>query len=522
MDQKILKTLTSNKVFGHISKFKHVYIYAVSIVLVAVLLFGAFNLDMMRTASAETENPKAMGYIRPIGMDLDLYEEEKRAEIRNEYQKQLNKESAFLMLITLNPTDPKVEEYTYKGTVWTRMVRNYPELSGLAANKFGVSDANYDILHNFFFYEDESGIASITPAGTSTDDYLAKLHAAREKVESKETAVVDALNPDDPEDMKEIDSIVEFYLLNLLIWNPEASPDNERNATGTANSIASISTLYRIIILIAAIALFAIIVAKTSGQYSIGFSFPSNAGWTTAIIVMLPFLVLGTLYGLMGNLSSTMYQIFVAAFMAFLVAFGCFVLRKMGANKIIRLVVPLVAVYVVFVLFYVLASSGEYSIEYSADRTDVFDAFQIFTYEIPHLVALVLFAIAPLFMVATYATTNSIIAMIVPTLFVNIFGAVYPGMIQVENAKFYVYLYLALVALYVAATIAMIAKIVIKLVKKIPLGGDLLCEHYAEGAPEVTFPEGYLAAKAAAKEAKETKKAAKGDFAFLNDSEKSE
>ena len=105
MDQKILKTLTSNKVFGHISKFKHVYIYAVSIVLVAVLLFGAFNLDMMRTASAETENPKAMGYIRPIGMDLDLYEEEKRAEIRNEYQKQLNKESAFLMLITLSPTD---------------------------------------------------------------------------------------------------------------------------------------------------------------------------------------------------------------------------------------------------------------------------------------------------------------------------------------------------------------------------------------------------------------------------------
>jgi len=523
MDQNVpmTETLSATKANGHFSKCKHVYIYILSILLIAGLLFGAFHLDMLRTESTETENPKAMGYIRPIGMNLDEYEQAKRDEIRNEYQKQLNKESAFLMLITLNEEDERVQEYTYKGTVWTRMIRNFKGLSELAANKFGVSDATYEVLHQFFFFEDESGIASITPAGTSTDDYLAKLHAAREKVESKETAVVDALNPDDPEDMKEIDEIVEFYLLNLLIWNPEAAPDNERNTTGTAQSIASVSTLWRIIVLLIAIVAFSVVVAKSSGQYSLGLAFPSQAGWMTAVVVMLPFLVLGTLYGMMGNLSSTMYQIIVAVFMAFVVAFGCFALRKAGANKIIRVLVPLVAAYAVFALFYLLASTGEYSIEYK-DDIQTFTAFEIITYEIPHLVALVLFGIAPLFMVATYTLTNSIVAMIVPTLFVNIFGAVFPAMIQVENPKFYVYLYLVLVALYIVATIAMIAMIVIKLIKKIPLGGDLLCEHYAEGAPEVTFPEAYLAKKAAAKEAKENKKAAKGDFAFLNDSEKSE
>ena len=521
MDQNIPMTETSAKTTGHFSKFKHVYIYILSVLLIAGLLFGAFHLDMMRTESSETENPKAPGYIKPVGMKLDEYEQAKRDEICNEYQKQLNKESAFLMLITLDEADERVQEYTYKGTVWTRMIRNYAGLSDLAAKRFGISDANYAILHEFFFFEDESGIASITPAGTSTDDYLAKLHAAREKVESKETAVVDALNPDDPADQPKIDEIVEFYLLNLLIWNPEAAPDNERNATGTANSIASVSTMFRILVLLIAVAVFAIIVAKTSGQYSLGISFPSNAGWTTAIIAMLPFLVLGVLYGLMGNLSSTMYQIIMAVFMSFVVAFGCFALRKAGAGKVVRILLPLVAVYAVIALFYLLSATGEYSIEYK-DFTHTFTAFEVFTYEIPHFVALVLFGIAPLFMVATYAITNSIVAMVVPTLFVNIFGAIFPAMIQVDNPKIYVYLYLVLVALYTVATLVMLGMIVIKIIKKIPLGGDLLCEHYAEDAPEVTFPEAYLAKKAAKKEAKEAKKAAKGDFAFLNDSEKSE
>lgn len=521
MDQNVPMTETSVKANGHFSKCKHVYIYILSIVLIAVLLFGAFNLDMLRTESTETENPKAQGYIKPIGMKLDEYEAAKREEIRKEYQKQLNKESAFLMLITLDENDERVQEYTYKGTVWTRMVRNYKGLDELAAKKFGISDSKYAILHEFFFFEDESSISSITPAGVSTDDYLAKLHAAREKVESKETAVVDALNPDDPEDMAEIDAIVEFYLLNLLIWNPEATPDNERNTTGTASSIASISTMFRIIVLLAAIIGFAVIVAKTSGQYSLGVSFPSNAAWTTVVVITLPFLVLGTLYGMMGNLSSTMYQIIMAVFMAFVVAFGCFALRKAGAGKLIRILVPLVAAYAVIGLFYLLASLGEYSIEYK-DFTHTFTAFELFTYEIPHLVALVLFGIAPLFMVATYAMTNSVVAMVVPTLFVNIFGAVYPAMIQVDNPKFYVYLYLIFVGIYAVATLVMLGMIIVKCLKKIPLRGDILCEHYAEGAPEVTFPEAYLAKKAAAKEAKEAKKAAKGDFAFLNDTEKSE
>lgn len=521
MDQNVPMTETSAKATGHFSKFKHVYIYILSIVLIAGLLFGAFHLDMLRTASTETENPKAQGYIRPIGTDLESYEAEKREEIRKEYQKQLNKESAFLMLITLSEEDEKVQEYTYKGTVWTRMIRNFAGLEDLAKNKFGISDATYAVLHEFFFFEDESGIASITPAGVSTDDYLAKLHAAREKVESKETAVVDCLNPDDPADQAEIDSIVEFYLLNLLIWSPEASPDNERNSTGTANSIASISTIWRIIVLLVAIGVFSIIVAKTSGQYSLGLSFPSNAAWTTVTIIMLPFLVLGTLYGLMGNLSSTMYHIIMAVFMAFLIAFGFFALRKVGANKVLRIVIPLVAVYAVLAIFYVLASSGEYSIEYK-EKIETFDAFQILSYEIAHIPLLVLFGLAPLFMVATYATTNSIVAMVVPTLFVNVFGAIFPAMIQVENPQPYVYLYLAFVAIYVVATLVMFGLIIFKILKKIPLGGDLLCEHYAEDAPEVTFPADYLAKKAAAKEAKESKKAAKSDFAFLNDSEKSE
>ena len=68
----------------------------------------------------------------------------------------------------------------------------------------------------------------------------------------------------------------------------------------------------------------------------------------------------------------------------------------------------------------------------------------------------------------------------------------------------------------------MLVMVIMKLVKKLPFGGDILCEHYAEDAPEVTFPAAYLEKKAAAKAAKEDKKAAKGDFAFLNDSEKAE
>ena len=517
MDQNV-----SNTKFGHILKFKHVYVYILSILLIAGLLFGAFQLDMVRTESTETENEKAQGYIRPIGANLALYEAQKRQEIRDEYNKQLNKESAFLMLVTLDASDEKVQEYTYKGTVWTRLTRGDDRLNALAAQKFGVSGATYDALHEFFFNEDETGIAAITPEGFTTEAYLAKLHAARDLVEKKETAIVNALNPDDPDDQAEIDAQVEFYLLNLLIWNPQAAPDNERNNTGTAVSIASISSLWRIIVLLAAVVVFSVIVAKTSGQYNLGFSFPSQAGWATAVIVTLPFLVLGILYGMMGNLSSTMYQVFVAVFMAFSMAFGCFALRKVGASKLVRVIVPLVATYVTFALFYLFSSGFQYVLEYAKEQVDHFTAFDIMTYEIPHLVALVLFAIAPLFMIVTYTLTNSIVAMIVPTLFVNIFGAVFPAMIQVDNPKFYVYLYLVLVAAYLVATITMTVLVIIKLVKKIPFGGDILCEHYAEGAPEVTFPEGYLESKAAAKTAKETKKAQKGDFAFLNDSDKAE
>lgn len=522
MDQNVPMTEASVKTNGHFSKFKHVYIYILSILLIAGLLFGAFQLDMIRTEGTETENEKAQGYIKPIGMNLSLYEAQKRQEIRNEYNKQLNKESAFLMLITLDQSDARVEEYTYKGTVWTRLTRNDSQLTALAAQRFGVSGATYDALHAFFFTEDESGIADITPAGTTTEAYLAKLHTARDLVEKKETAIIDAPNPDDPADQAEIDALVDFYLLNLLVWNPQAAPDNERNATGTAVSIASISTLWRIIVLLAAVVAFALIIAKTSGQYSVGFSFPSQAGWTTAVVIMLPFLVLGTLYGMMGNLSSTMYQIIVALFMAFFMAFGCFALRKVGAGKAVRVLVPLVATYAVFALFYFLTSGYQYIFEYAKEQIDHFTAFEIMTYEIPHLVALVLFGIAPLFMMVAYTLTNSIVAMIVPTLFVNIFGAVFPAMIQVDNPEFYVYLYLALVGLYIVATIAMLAIVVVKMIKKHPFGGDILCEHYAEGAPEVTFPAAYLEKKAAAKAAKETKKAAKGDFAFLNDSDKAE
>jgi len=428
------------------------------------------------------------------------------------------------MLITLDESDARVQEYTYKGTVWSRLTRNDAQLTALAAQRFGVSGATYDALHAFFFNEDESGIAAITPAGMTTDEYLTKLHTARNHVESKETAIIDALNPDDPADQAEVDKIVDFYLLNLLVWNPQAAPDNERNATpGLTNiTIASVSTLWRIIVLLVAVAGFAFIIAKTSGQYSIGFSFPSQSGWTTAVVVMLPFLVLGTLYGMMGNLSSTMYQIIVAFFMAFFIAFGCFALRKAGAGKLIRILVPLVATYAIFALFYLCTSGYQYIFEYAKEQIDHFTAFEIITYEIPHLVALLLFGIAPLFMVVTYALTNSIVAMIVPTLFVNIFGAVFPAMIQVDNPEFYVYLYLALFALYVVATLVMLVILIAKIIKKIPLGGDLLCEHYAEDAPEVTFPAAYLEKKAAAKVAKENKKAAKGDFAFLNDSEKTD
>lgn len=523
MDQNVPMTETvSTTKSGHFSKCKHVYIYILSILLIAGLLFAAFQFDMMRTESTEAENEKAQGYIKPIGTNLSLYEAQKRQEIRDEYNKQLNKESAFLMLITLDISDARVEEYTYKGTVWSRLTRNDAQLTALAAQRFGVSGPTYDALHTFFFHEDESVIADITPAGMTTEEYLAKLHAARDLVEKKETAIVDVLNPDDPEDQAEIDKQVEFYLLNLLIWNPQAAPDNERNNTGTAVSIASISTLWRIIVLLAAVAAFAVIVAKTSGQYSIGFAFPSQAGWATAVIVMLPFLVLGTLYGMMGNLSSTMYQIIVAFFMSFFIAFGFFALRKAGAGKLVRVIVPLVATYAVFAIFYFSSSGFQYIIEYAKEQIDHFTAFDIMTYEIPHLVALVLFGIAPLFMVLAYTFTNSIVAMVVPTLFVNIFGAVFPAMIQVNNPEFYVYLYLALVALYIVATITMLVMVIMKLVKKLPFGGDILCEHYAEDAPEVTFPAAYLEKKAAAKAAKENKKAAKGDFAFLNDSEKAE
>ena len=516
------ETLSAQKTGGHFAKFKHVYIYILSVLLIAGLLFGAFHLDMSMTESSETENEKSQGYIRPIGLDLSRYENQKRQEILDEYNKQLNKEAAFLMLVTLDEADARVQQYTYKADVWTRLTRNDAQLTALAAQRFGVSDTTYDALHAFFFTEDESGIADITPVGMTTEDYLTKLHAARDLVERKETNIALPLNPNDPEDQKEIDKIVDFYILNLLVWNPQAAPDNDLNTTGTSASIASITTTMRVLALLVAIAVLAIIIAKTSGQYSIGFSFPSQTGWMWAVIIMLPFLVLGVLYGMMGNISSTLYQVIVAIFMAFFMAFGCFALRKAGMNKIIRVLLPLVATYAVFALFYFLSSNYQYVIEYAKEQTDHFTAFEIMTYEIPHLVALVLFGIAPLFMITTYTLTNSIVAMIVPTLFVNIFGAIFPAMIQVDNPEFYVYLYLAFVALYTLAAVAMLAVILVKIIKKMPLGGDLLCEHYAEGAPEVTFPEAYLAKKAAKKEAKEAKKASQGDFAFLNDSEKGE
>ena len=70
MDQNIpmTETLSATKQ-GHFSKCKHVYIYILSILLIAGLLFSAFQFDIMRTENTETENQERQGYIRPIGMN---------------------------------------------------------------------------------------------------------------------------------------------------------------------------------------------------------------------------------------------------------------------------------------------------------------------------------------------------------------------------------------------------------------------------------------------------------------------
>ncbi|MBR2986558.1 MAG: hypothetical protein IKC63_00915 [Clostridia bacterium] len=531
MDQNVTTTeMSTKKTVGHFSKFKYVYIYILSALLIAGLLFGAFHLDMNLTENTETENEKKEGYISAIGFDIEALKNQKIQEIDEELQKQLNKEAAFLMLISLDEYDERVLEYANRSTVWARMTRTYPELAQLAANRFGFTGEAYDALHTFFFDKDTSGIEAITPVGVDPEAYLQNLNDARDIVENKEKDITRPLDKNDPKDKAKIDTIVNWYVLSSLIWNPSAAPDNDSNFTNTADAIGTISGISRIITLLVVMVALLIVVAKSTGQYSLGISFPEQSPWMWGTLAALPLLGFALLYSMMGNIQSTLYLVAMVCFMAVFIAFGCFAFRKAGAGKALRVFMPLVITYACVALFIFLTSNFQHLIEYAKDRVDHFTSLEIMTFELPHAVFFTLFLVAPLFMAGAYILTNSLVAMVVPTLFVTGAASFFPGIMQTVGApdsvylstkmKVYVVIFLAVLAVYLITTVWLYISIIRKLVKKIPLPSDMLCEHYAEGSPEVTFPEAYLAAKEAKKEKKEKKASEKGDFAFLNDSDK--
>lgn len=295
--------------------------------------------------------------------------------------------------------------------------------------------------------------------------------------------------------------------VSALVYN-----QNQTSKYSDAKVSAPFSSFCQILVLLGASLAMLAIVAKSAGRYDIGLTsvFGNNTVW---FYISLPALILTiptALYSLLGKSYTWSTLLFLAFVFAqtTLAAFGQFTLRKQGFSKMKRFLLSTGGSYAFSLLFFLVGmlNGSEYG---------TFGAMSLFYSQ---LLVVTILLIAPLWVNAAYLMNGSIMATALPYACFGITFTIFPSVIITFEKHLYSLLlfFLAFIA-FIAGALVLTIMLIVKNKKALPFPGDILCEMYEEGAPEITVPESYVAAVTAKKEAKATKKAAKNDFAFLDE-----
>lgn len=294
---------------------------------------------------------------------------------------------------------------------------------------------------------------------------------------------------------------------------------NERQVSAYASTKVStpfFSLIQAIVMLGLSIAMI-LIITKTPGNYNLGFTpaFGNNTFWYVLSLASLILTLPCALYSLFGKsfLWPTILLLSFIFAQTTLVAFAHFTLRKQGASKTKRLLLPTAASYGFTLIYFLLGMAN-------ASYYGTFGAMSLY-YSTP-LVAVILF-IAPLWLNAAYLMTGSFMASALPYACLGFTFSIFPAVIGTMGSKLYAIIFFALALLaFLGASIALWIMVALKAKKGLPIPADIACEMYEEGAPEITVPEDYVKAVKEKKEKKIEKKAQKNDFAFLDEPEKTE
>ncbi len=294
---------------------------------------------------------------------------------------------------------------------------------------------------------------------------------------------------------------------------------NQRQITkySTPKAAVPFFSLIQIIVLFGASLGMIVIMVKSRGNYNLGFApmFGGSDFWyylsLTTLILTLP----TAIYSLFGKPFTWALLLFISFvfFQVSLTAFGQFTLRKHGMSKLMRFILPTAASYVFSLLFLGIGMLN-------ASEYGTIGAMSLY---LPKLLVFVILFVAPLWVNTAYLMTGSFMSTALPYACFGISLSIFPAVIQTLGKKAYAIAlaYLGAVAL-LAGAITLTVMLLIKLKKELPYPADVACEMYEEGDPLITVPESYVAAKKAVKEKKIEKKAAKNDFAFLDEPEKTE
>jgi len=303
-----------------------------------------------------------------------------------------------------------------------------------------------------------------------------------------------------------------IHILNSvtsLVYN-----QNQVNNFSDAKEPAPFFSLWQILVMVGASITMLVIIVKSSGRYNVGLTplFGNSDAW---FYVSLPALILAlpsALYSILAK-SYTWPTILLIAFIfaqVTLAAFGQFTLRKHGMSKMKRFLISTGGSYGVSLLYFLIGMLN--GTEYGT-----FGAMSLYYSK---LLVITILLIAPLWVNAAYLMNGSIMATALPYACFGITFTIFPSVILTFESHLYatVIFFLAFAA-FIAGSAVLTIMLIVKNKKALPFPGDIACEMYEEGAPEITVPEEYTAAVTVKKEKKAEKKAAKNDFAFLDDAD---
>lgn len=238
--------------------------------------------------------------------------------------------------------------------------------------------------------------------------------------------------------------------------------------------------LITVILRIAAAIGLILIVTKSPDIYKLGFdpAIPHGRLWTILTIATLALGVVGFFFALL--VSEYAWTVLLLLAMAFsdtvLMAFGSYCLRKLRAPNVVRIILPVLTVYVTYGLYFLMGSIGSYG---------GFTFVEAMGLGMPKG-ALLVWAIGyPLFAGAVYMFTNSIVASMIPPACAAITFAVFPNAIQSFGKPYVTVFFFLAFAAVIGGAIAVYVFLIRNLIRREKyLPGDLNCDYYNEEIEE--------------------------------------